>query len=65
MDFIERSEINNLIKKYNCEKDSQIILENLCLNGRINRSKMHRAGISDKQINAIISKLKGILEDYA
>lgn len=64
MDNLERDEINSLIVRYQCEIESHVILENLCSNGRLNRSKLQRAGIGNKTINAYLTRLRLCLKDY-
>ncbi len=64
MDNIDREEINNLIHKYQCEKDSKIILDNLCASGRINKASLNRQGLNDKNINAVITRLRLALQPF-
>lgn len=64
MDNIERKEVWDLISKYQCQRDSQIILDNLCSSGRINKAKLNRQGLNDKNINAAITRLKLCLAPF-
>ena len=64
LDFLEKQEINDLIKKYQCERDSQIILDNLCSSGRVNKAKMNRSGLNDKNIQAAMTRLRLALHPY-
>lgn len=64
MDNIERQEIRNLITKYSCQKDSEIILNHLCNSNRINKAALERSGYKDNNINAMVTRLKLALQPY-
>lgn len=64
MDSLENEEVKSLIKKYKCEKDMKLILDGLCKSGRINKTKIRKTGLNDKNINAAITRLKLALKDY-
>lgn len=63
MDINERLEIRDLIKKYQCENASQIILDNL-YNDKINKAAIVRSGINIKGVNKMITDLRIALEPY-
>jgi hypothetical protein len=64
LDNIDIAEIHELIHRYQCEKDSQIILDNLCNSNRINKAKMNRQGFNDKNIQAAVTRLKLALSPF-
>jgi hypothetical protein len=64
LDNLENEEVKQLIKKYSCEKDMQIVLDGLCKSGRINKTKIRNTGLNDKNINAAITRLRLCLKDY-
>ena len=64
MDNIERAEIQTLIVKYQCQKDSQTVLDNLATNGKLNKASLYRKGLNEKNINACLTRLRLALADY-
>ena len=63
MDNLERNEIQSLIVKYQCQKDSQTILDNLRA-GKLNKASLYRKGLNEKNINACLTRLRLALADY-
>jgi hypothetical protein len=64
LDQIEIEEIQHLVKKYQCQKDMDLILNNLCNSGRLNKAAANRKGFNDKNIQAAMTRLKIALDPY-
>ena len=65
MDNIERQEIQNLCRKYNCHTLAQVVIENCTSNGRVNKKALARSGtIRQAHIQPAIDKLRSVLKDY-
>ena len=64
MDNIEREEVNYLLKKYQCDKEANVILSHLLGTNRINKAALSRSGYKDENINAMVTRLRLALEPY-
>lgn len=64
MDNLEVEEIRHLIKKYQCKKDMDLILNNLCSSGRMNKASANRKGFNNKNIQAAMTRLQLALSPY-
>jgi hypothetical protein len=64
MNESDRNEINQILRKYACQKEAQVIVDHTFSTGRINKRELKNDGYSDNRIRMVVDHLSILLKDF-